>query len=79
MSRSRKKIPIVGYTTAESEKQDKRKANRKLRSKAKRLIDGSVEPDEIAQSNFDIESVSDVWVFDKDGKHYDDKPESYRK
>jgi len=59
MSRSRKKTPAGGMTNARSEKDDKRRANRKLRRKT-RAGDPANAPA--------IREVSDVWVFQKDGK-----------
>ena len=67
MSRSRRKTPIVGNTTARSEKQDKRLANRRLRRKVKEVL--QVEP-EAVELIPDINEVSSTWGFDKDGKHY---------
>lgn len=39
MSRSMRKTPIVGFTTADSEKTDKRVANRRLRRRVRQLLD----------------------------------------
>ncbi len=64
MSRSKRKTPITGITTCESEKQDKRKANRKLRRKTR---------EEIKKGNDTLpllREVSNVWDFGKDGKWY---------
>ena len=79
MSRSKKKNPIIGYTTSKSEKQDKQLANRKLRSAFKVLVNNSVDPDEIPVALSSIRSVSNVWTFSKDGKHFFDTVKSYRK
>jgi len=57
MSRSRRSAPVCGITTARSEKQDKRQANRRLRRKVRT---GHLE--------LGLKDVSDVWSFDKDGK-----------
>lgn len=62
MSRSRRKTPIVGITTAMSEKFDKGKANRKLRSRVHVALDRG---DEVLP---ELREVSDVWTFAKDGK-----------
>jgi hypothetical protein len=62
MSRSRKKTPIHGITTARSEKQDKRHANRALRARARSSM---AHGDEVAPA---LREVSDVWCMDKDGK-----------
>lgn len=64
MSRSRRKTPIFGMTTAETEKQDKRIANRRLRAheRVALAIGADIVPT--------IRDVSSVWAFDKDGKRY---------
>lgn len=64
MSRSRRKTPITGVTTAETEKENKRDANRKLR-RLNRI--------KMHKGDFDLfqlREISNVWEFDKDGKHY---------
>lgn len=64
MSRSYLKTPIIGNTTAKSEKLDKRKANRSYRKLVRmRLIEGNFNP-------LHIRECSNVWSFDKDGKRY---------
>ncbi|WP_305983202.1 hypothetical protein [Roseivirga thermotolerans] len=65
MSRSKKKNKIRGITTAESEKQDKRDANRKFR----RTINQKVKQGDTELP--DLKELSNVWGFDKDGKIYD--------
>ncbi len=57
MSRSRRHAPVCGITTARSEKQDKRQANRCLRRKVR---SGHLE--------LELLDVSDVWSFSKDGR-----------
>lgn len=58
MSRSRKRTPVCGMTTAHSEKEDKRRANRKLRRRVAR-----------APANAPaLREVSNVWTMAKDGK-----------
>ena len=64
MSRSYRKTPITGISLAESEKQDKRLANRAFRRKSKVAIIHGDEPP------FSIRSVSEVYCFAKDGKQY---------
>jgi len=65
MSRSRRKNPFIGIA-GDSDKQDKRKANRKLRRVVKETLH--------MQDADDIENlptakeVSNVWSFTKDGK-----------
>jgi 4-aminobutyrate aminotransferase-like enzyme len=64
MSRSRKKTPQTGITTAESEKDNKRKANRIFRRATKAQL-------KKGDSQFvSIKEVSNVWLFDKDGKQF---------
>jgi hypothetical protein len=63
MSRSRRKTPVLGITTAKSEKQDKRIANRKLRRAVKQRL--GYDPDGVLPA---LREVSNVWSMDKDGK-----------
>ena len=74
MTRSRKKNPIHGHTCGgcnRGEKQDKQRANRKLRRKVRENPD----------TDIDVRDVSDVWDFAKDGKQYWywDHEKAYRK
>lgn len=71
MSRSRKKVPVTGHTTHESEKQDKRKSNRRLRTAVKQQINKQDE-----KPLPELREVSDVWGFAKDGKTWLQDPES---
>ncbi len=64
MSRSFKKTPKKGITSAETEKQDKRKANRRFRRKTKIQVQKE-EP-----VLYEIREVSNIWSFDKDGKKF---------
>ena len=64
MSRSRRKNPIRGNTTAESEKHSKLKANRKLRRLTKETLKNRKEVLPL------LREVSDKWNFEKDGKKY---------
>jgi hypothetical protein len=64
MSRSYRKTKIFGMTKAESEKKDKRLANRRLR---KAISNMDLLETEIVPT---IEDVSNVWSFDKDGRQY---------
>ena len=59
MSRSRKKTPVCGMTTAKSEKDDKKRWHRKARRLRK-------QSDEVILDK----EVSDVWSMAKDGKQY---------
>lgn len=68
MSRSRRKNPIIGITTAETEKKNKLEANRKLRRLNRiKIHKGDFEL-------FQLREISNVWMFDKDGKQYLEKP-----
>jgi hypothetical protein len=64
MARSHRHTPIFGITTSKSEKRDKRIANRRLRRAVLRSI---LRGSEIMPL---LREVSDVWSFDKDGKHF---------
>jgi hypothetical protein len=65
MSKSYKKIKVRSTTSAESEKENKQEANRKLR----RITNQKVKiGDEVLP---EIKDVSNVWSFNKDGKRYD--------
>jgi hypothetical protein len=78
MSRSRKKTPISGVTTAPTEKDDKRAANRRLRREVrKRLAEGGD-----ATALPDLREISDAGAMAKDGKTRFDpgqRPEELRK
>ena len=78
MSKSYKKNPYTGFTTAKSEKFDKITSNRKLRQKEKNIlksIDNLDEAEDIILP--DIREVSNVWNFAKDGKMYHPKGDEY--
>jgi len=62
MSNSRRKTPICGITTADSEKQDKRIANRKLRHAVKITLRKGLEALPV------MKEVANIWGMDKDGK-----------
>ncbi|MBE2895879.1 hypothetical protein HPC38_03155 [Pasteurellaceae bacterium HPA106] len=64
MSRSYRKTPICGITCIESEKQDKRRANRKFRRYTRQCVYIGIEPP------FTLRQVSDVYDFGKDGRQY---------
>lgn len=64
MSRSKRKTPIFGITTAVSEKQDKRRWNRTFRRIAK--VKARVED----EAPVKIEAVTNIWDGAKDGKRY---------
>lgn len=63
MSRSRKKNPFMAITTADSEKEDKRFANRKFRKLCRHLT--RLQSEYIPTR---IREVSEYWDFSKDGK-----------
>lgn len=64
MSRSKKKTPIIGNTTAPSEKIDKVFFHRRSRRYIKQQL-------KITDDPIDNEHKrSGSWIFDKDGKHY---------
>ncbi len=64
MSRSRKNTPIIGNTTAVSDKPGKKQANKSYRRKAKtELLNGN----EFATKH---NRFSTSWDMPKDGKHY---------
>lgn len=76
MSRSRKKTPVFGNANG-SEKQDKRKANRKLRklvsSSLRKMRDIANEEEEILLAEEQLPQMreaSDTWNFQHDGKHF---------
>jgi hypothetical protein len=68
MSRSRRKTPIRGVTTSDSEKFDKRVANRAERRAVKTAV--------VSTSGFDVlpakRERSNVWAMAKDGKIFFD-------
>jgi hypothetical protein len=64
MSRSRRKTNKFGNTMAESEKDDKRRANRALRVALRSAMH---DEDEVLPTR---EETSDEWTFAKDGKRY---------
>ncbi len=64
MSRSRRKNPVAGITTAHSEKEDKQLANRKLRRRVNITL--RTDPD---TEVYPIErDVASPWTMSKDGK-----------
>lgn len=64
MSRSYRKTPISGITTAVSEKEDKRRCNRSWRRKIKQAIFHEREIMPIQRE------VMNVWSMNKDGKRW---------
>ena len=72
MSRSRRHTPISGITGAESEKKDKKIANKQMRTRTRDLLRAAMHADEEEDLVFPdhLNEVSDVWDANKDGKHY---------
>jgi hypothetical protein len=66
MTRSRKKTPITGYSTARSEKADKISAHRRER----RIVHTRLKTDPDADRLPDRREVSNVLGYAKDGKIY---------
>jgi len=66
MSRSRKKHPWIGYARSDSEKQDKRRANRKLRRINRELVRTALDIEDVHLVS--LRNVSEIWKFAKDGK-----------
>ena len=66
MSRSRKRTPISGITSAKSEKWDKRACNKVIRLRAKKLLrrDNDEYLDPLPNE------CRNAWSMAKDGKHY---------
>ena len=73
MSRSFKKTPILGRTKCETEKKDKRKANRLFRRISKIAVQTNV------SIPHHVKEVADVWKFGKDGKKYSTNAKRIRK
>ena len=72
MSRSKIKTPISGITTAPSDKEGKRQANRAFRRNTRMQV---LKGKEIVSL---LREVSSVWDFPKDGKRYKKNlPEKY--
>jgi len=74
LSRSKKKTSIGGFTTARSEKQDKRLYNRRYRRACKQVLHASPGCELLPHPR----EYSDTWAMDKDGKVWFD-PEKYPK
>lgn len=72
MSRSLRHSPFMGITCCDSEKSDKRIANRKLRRRVIEAIRGDREPPVMRE-------VSNVWLFGKDGRQMISDPKWLRK
>lgn len=79
MARSRRHTPIFGMTFAESEKEDKRRANRLLRRKTRAVLRPETDVEEVQLPA--IKEVSNPWSMAKDGRRYlqEPKPRDMRK
>lgn len=66
MSRSKRKTPIFGNCTAESEKQDKRRCNRAQRRMSREQLAANPEQYQPASKH----EALDVWLMNKDGKRF---------
>jgi hypothetical protein len=64
MSRSRRKLPFSGITTATSEKEDKRLANRKERRFNRQTLCATADETRLRHKR----EVGNPWLFAKDGK-----------
>jgi hypothetical protein len=67
MSRSRRKTPITGITTAESDARWKAMAARKLRHRVKQELNAPLDGDRFAGKRWDLVNP---WSSEKDGKRY---------
>lgn len=73
MSHSFKKTPICGFSKAESNKKDKRFANRNLRRESKETINNALSMDNLDNLVVPImHECSCIWTFAKDGKQFFD-------
>lgn len=78
MSRSRRKTPIMGITTARSDAEWKAKAARILRHRVKQVLTAALDGDRFAGKRWD---AVNPWSAPKDGKAWyrDPKPKWMRK
>jgi hypothetical protein len=67
MSRSCRKTPISGITSAESDHRWKAMASRKLRHRVKQVLEATLDGDRFAGKRWDLVNP---WSSEKDGKHY---------
>lgn len=81
MSRSRRKVPIMSVTTAESDAPYKHALHHKNRAIARAKMRLAVaDPDGNAATDLKhTQGRFSSWISNKDGKTYWDKPETYRK
>lgn len=69
MSRSRRKTPIYGITTARSEKQDKKLWHQRMRACERDRLRHSLDDPEAHLTTLVLE-VSNRWSMDKDGRQW---------
>ena len=67
MSRSRRKTPIFGHTSATSDHPWKKAASRRLRHRVKQYLSATLDGDRFAGKPWDLESD---WSSAKDGKFW---------
>lgn len=68
MARSRRRTPIISMTASDSEKQDKRRANRNCCSALRRVLKRNGDPDAAVLPV--LRDVSDPWAMAKDGRSW---------
>ncbi len=68
MSRSRRKTPIFGYASADSEANDKRIWHSRMRHRERQALHSADDYD--AHMTTVRDQVSSTWEMDKDGKHF---------
>ena len=64
MSRSQRRSPVTGITTAESEKADKILAHKRERRKVTAILQSDMDPQTLPHRR----ELSNPWAMDKDGK-----------
>lgn len=74
MSRSRRKTPIHGNTTASTERWDKQEWHSRFRSKERQKLHILLTKIEHEHITTHYLEVSDTWGMAKDGRHYWNKP-----
>lgn len=67
MSRSRRKTPICGMTSADSDHRWKKMASRTLRHRVKQDLNAKLDGDSHAGRRWDLVNP---WSSEKDGKHW---------
>ena len=70
MSRSHRKTPVSGITTARSEAWDKQIWHRRLRARERTAITSLGDYDDLDQRIPLVREVSSTWSMSKDGKFY---------